>query len=144
MELLTFLVEHYCTSALLLYVCVCSQWSTKCQSSCQSLQQNAQQDDVNDTLVKMQSTGDNCAELKGQSCHSAGEQEAGWNSVVERSVGSSQVSLSANRSMKSIYPSWKFSNQSRSCLSLMLFITNHETKSHVKYKIHVCIRVHPL
>ncbi len=87
MEPLTFLVLHYCKSALQLHVCVCSRWGRECQNSCQSPRQNAQRNDVNDSaLVKMWSPSDNSAELKGQSCHSRGEHKAEWSSVVEGSV----------------------------------------------------------
>lgn len=81
MELLTFLVLHYCKLVLLLRVyvsvceCVCSSQSRDCQNSCQSVRQKAQPHDVNDTLVKMWSQTANSFLLKGQSCHSR-EQEA--------------------------------------------------------------------
>lgn len=42
-----------------------------------------EQDDVNGTLVKMQSPGDNSAELKGQSCHRSKQSGTVWWELLE-------------------------------------------------------------
>ena len=85
-------------------MCLCAVNKVQCQNSCQSLQENTQQDDINDTPVKMQSPSDSSAELKGQSCHSSGEHEAEVSNVVERIVGCPTQAVQVSHAVSTSLP----------------------------------------
>lgn len=77
MELLTFLVMHYCKSALQLQEAGCVK--TAVYHCDRKLSET--------TLMTCLLKCDNSAELKGQSCHSRRREKRAEQSVVERSVG---------------------------------------------------------